>query len=421
MNKFTFEKYSSHNNVLIGEGVKDLLEDFKLEVPELVIKSEPTGAIFGDWTIPQEWINNGGYLRSLDGSINIDLLDHPLRLVQYSNPFHGELKLNDLLEFLYFDERNNDALPYITNYYGNSFGVCVTQNEYQLIKNCNEDFELFIHTSFKDGHLYYGECILKGALEKEVLISSYLCHPWMANNELSGPILLLELIKILRCNNPCYTYRFILIPETLGSILYINKNLNLLKNNVLFGLNLTCIGDNREFSMVATPSGVTEIDEIVSLSLLDKSNSKLYSWLERGSDERQFNSPNVELNVVTLCRSKFGTFKEYHSSNDCYGKTVNETGMSTSLEWLKEIIWLIENNGSCWLQTIGEPFMSKYNLYPMISIVNVPKNRQMMNFLSLCNGRKLVEIARILRLSILDLITVVKVLKENNLIVIKVN
>ncbi len=421
MYKEKFEKLSSFSNVLLGENVLKLLEYLKSEVEELQIFSEPSNRIFGDWVIPREWKNLGGFLKSLDGSIFIDLSDHPLRLMQYSNSFDGYLNKTELLGHIYIDDFNPDGLPYITNYYGDSFGICLTKSEFELIQTYNGEFQLYINTNFIDGNLYYAECVLKGSSDKEILISSYICHPYMANNELSGPILLIELIKFLRTVSRRYTYRFVLVPETLGAIVYINKNLTQLKNKIEFGLNLTCIGDDRAYSMVSTPNGNTKIDKIIELSLIDKNSPHKYTWLERGSDERQYNAPGVELNVVTICRSKFGKFREYHSSNDCFGKTVTEDGMQQSLIWLKEILWLIENNFSCYSTSVGEPFMSRHKLYPETSIKGRRKNHDIMNFLSLCNGNSLLEIGIKMNIGIKEIKTIFELLKSNDLIRIKFN
>lgn len=416
MNKKKFEKYSKFRNVLIGEGCKELLNEIAKEIPDLTIFKEKSGSIFGDWKIPQEWINQGGHLKSSCGKINIDLSDHPLRLMQYSDPLDIYCSAKDIEKYVYVSEVLPDSIPYITNYYGEGSAICMTSEELEAIKSLDSEMHIRINTTFKKGNLYFGEILLPGESDKEILISSYICHPWMANNELSGPLLWIELVKYLKTLSTKFSYRFVLVPETIGSIVYCHKFEKELKKRIQFGLNLTCIGDERAYSMISTPNGNTFIDRVIKRSLADKENPYCYSWLFRGSDERQYNSPRMGLNVVGLCRSRFGDFDEYHTSADVFGTTVTETGMEQSLQWVKDILWLIENNNNVISCHIGEPHMSKYNLYPKVSISSQPKNRTMMNFLSLCDNRDLLSISESLNLSIAETKRIYETLMMNSII-----
>jgi aminopeptidase-like protein len=418
MNKKTFEKFAKFRNVLIGEGCKEMLTEIGKEIPELRIFKECSGSVFGDWTIPQEWINSGGHLRSSCGKIDMNLGDHPLRLMQYSDPLDILCSSKDIEKFVHVSEVLPESIPYVTNYYGDGSAICMTSAELELIKSLDSEIHIKIDTAFKKGNLYFGEILIPGESDKEILISSYICHPWMANNELSGPLLWIELVKYLKSISTKFSYRFILVPETIGSIVYCNKFEKELKERIQFGLNLTCIGDERAYSMISTPNGNTIVDRIIRRSLVDKDNPHCYSWLFRGSDERQYNSPRMDLNVVSLCRSRFGDFDEYHTCADIFGRTVTEKGMRQSLRWVKDILWLIENNNNLESRYIGEPHMSKYNLYPKVSISSQPKNRIMMNFLSLCDNRDLLSIAEYLNLSITEAKRIYETLLSNSLITV---
>ena len=416
MNKAKFEKFAQYRNVLIGEGCKEILTEIRKEIPDLRIYEESSGSIFGDWTIPLEWINQGGHLRSSCGKIDMDLGDHPLRLMQYSNPLDIYCSSKDIEKYVYVSEVLPDSIPYITNYYGDESAICMTSKELETIKSLDSEFHLKINTDFARGNLYIGEILIPGESAKEILISSYICHPWMANNELSGPLLWIELVKQLKSRTTKFSYRFVLVPETIGSIVYCHKFEKELKERIQFGLNLTCIGDERAYSMISTPNGNSFIDRVVKRSLVDKNNPQCYSWRSRGSDERQYNSPQMNLDVVTICRSKFGSFPEYHTSYDFFGQTVTEKGMKQSMDWIEDILWLIEFNRCCWTKHIGEPHMSKYNLYPKVSIATKPKNRTMMDFISLCDGRDLLAIGEYLDLSISDIRLIYNKLKEQGII-----
>ena len=178
-------------------------------------------------------------------------------------------------------------------------------------------FKVVINSNFKKkGFLNYGELILKGESKEEILISTYLCHPSMANNELSGPIVSMGLINYFRNLKKLEkTLRFVFIPETIGSISYLSKNLKQLKKNVIAGYNLSCIGDERQYSCMFTKYNNTPSDEAIieAYKNLKIKKFKVYSFLERGSDERQYNSPGVDLPIASIFRTKYGKYPEYHT------------------------------------------------------------------------------------------------------------
>ena len=214
-----------------------------------------------------------------------------------------------------------------------------------------------------------GELLLKGNSKKEILISTYICHPSMANNELSGPIVSMSLInyfqRIKKLNN---TIRFLFIPETIGSIAYISLNFENLKKSVIGGYNLSCIGDDRQHSCMFTKYGNAPSDEsiIAAYKKLKIKKYKVYSFLKRGSDERQFNSPGVDLKISSIFRTKYGEYPEYHTSLDNFN-LVTLKGILGGYKVAKEAIKILQQKIIPRNKIICEPHMGKRGLYPTIS------------------------------------------------------
>ena len=205
-----------------------------------------------------------------------------------------------------------DAIPYVTSYYNKDWGFCLSENEKEDLPDGK--YRAFIDSKFKKGHLEVAEAVLPGKSKKEIFFSSYICHPSMANNELSGPVLLNALLLYIKKNykRSNYTYRFVLLPETIGSIAYISKKIKLLKKRVISGYVLTCVGDERSYSIVHTPDENTIADFSLNAALNGFKNVHKYTFLDRGSDERQYCSPGVDLPVCSFSKSK--TYPEYHTS-----------------------------------------------------------------------------------------------------------
>ena len=251
----------------------------------------------------------------------IDFKKNNLHLVGYSKPIKKKINKQELFKHLHTLEKLPKAIPYVTSYYNKYWGFCSTHNQKKLInKNyrIKDKFEICINTKFnKNGFMHYGELILPGLSKKEILISTYICHPSMANNELSGPLVAIALSKFFIKRKLKKTLRFIFIPETIGSITYLSKNLNHLRQNVIGGYNLSCIGDDRQYSCMFskyenTPSDTAIIETFKKLKI----KFKKYSFLDRGSDERQYNSPGIDLPIASIFRTKYGEYPEYHTSLD---------------------------------------------------------------------------------------------------------
>ena len=210
----------------------------------------------------------------------------------------------------------------------------------------NDKFKIFINSNFdKKGFLNYGELLLKGKSDDEILISTNICHPSMANNELSGPIVSMSLIDYFK-KKLAKSIRFLFLPETIGAITYINKNLNILKKNVIAGYNLSCIGDERNHSCILTKYKNTQADKsLIEAYKKLRLKYKIYSFLERGSDERQFNSPGIDLPIALVCRTKFQKYPEYHTSLDNF-KIVTLKGVNGGFKVIKAAIEILQKKNN---------------------------------------------------------------------------
>lgn len=302
---------------ITGDGVRTTLQ-MLVEVygNEINIHEVPTGTKVFDWTVPKEWNIKEAYIENSKGQRVIDFKNNNLHVVGYSLPVDKFVDLQELKSVVYTQPDQPDAIPYVTSYYKECYGFCMSQN--QLDKLPEDTYHIVIDSELKEGSLTYGEIIIPGDTEEEVFLSTYICHPSMANNELSGPVVATFLAKWLNLLvKRRYTYRIIFIPETIGAITYLSKNLQYLKEHVIAGFNLSCVGDNRTFSYVESRYGDTLADKAAKNVLsFYYPDYKTYSFLKRGSDERQYNAPGVDLPVCAICRSKYGEYPEYHTSKD---------------------------------------------------------------------------------------------------------
>ena len=270
-----------------------------------------------------------------------------------------------------------------------------------------------------EGSLTYGELILPGKSNKEVFLSTYICHPSLANNELSGPAVTTFISKwLMSLESRKYTYRIVFIPETIGSIVYLSRNLEAMKKNVIAGFNITCIGDDRSYSYLASRYGDTLADRVALHVLKNmKPDFVKYSYLNRGSDERQYCSPGIDLPVASVMRTKYGQYPEYHTSLDNL-KLITPAGLLGGYEVLKACIECIENNEKLAVTVLCEPQLEKRGLYPTLSTKKrVRKVKDMMNLIAYSDGKNdLIEIAEITNVPMWKLYPVIAILKEKSLL-----
>ena len=282
------------NRSLTGDGVRETLRILQEYIP-LTIHEVPTGTRVFDWTIPKEWNIRGGYIEkdgrsSTSGQAKriVDFADSNLHVVGYSTPINKKMPLEELQKHLHSISEMPDAIPYITSYYKESWGFCMTHNARKKLKK--GEYHVVIDSELKNGSLTYGEYVIPGETKKEILFSTFVCHPSMANNELSGPVVQAFIAKALkRMPKRRYTYRFVFAPEAIGAATHIAKNIDALKKNVVAGFNLTCVGDERQYSYLPTRYGNTLTDRVIQ-SVLDFAHPKYKKWsfLDRGSGPRPY-------------------------------------------------------------------------------------------------------------------------------------
>lgn len=407
-----------YNRSLTGSGVKQTLDCIKTEVSELKVKKFKSGTKVYDWKIPNEWGVDYAYIIDPDGVRICDFSENNLHLVGYSISVEKKLKLNDLLPFLHTLPEQPDAIPYITSYYKEAWGFCLSQNQ----KNSLKDgvYEVKISTSNKPGNLLIGEIYIPGKNKNEVFFSTYTCHPSLANNEVSGITVSTFLAKhLLTIPDLYYSYRFVFLPETIGSLSYIKENLKQMKKNIIAGFNLTCIGDNRNYSYLPSRNGQTLSDK-AALHVLNQyfPEHKKYTWLDRGSDERQYCAPGVDLPIASLMRTKYGEYPEYHTSLDDLTSVVTPQGLEGGFNLAKLTIQAIEWNFVPKTNFVGEPMLSKRNLYPTLS-TKVPhtETKFRMDIISYSDGsNSLIDIANLLNRKIADVYEQARILKEAKII-----
>jgi len=407
------------NRSLTGEGVRQTLQYLKQIVPELKIHSIESGKKVFDWEIPLEWNVNDAYILDEQGNKIADFKKNNLHLVGYSIPVNKIIGLDELQKNLYSLEEQPEAISYITSYYNLHWGFCISHNERKLLKPGN--YKVFIDSSHTKGSLNYGEIILKGREEKEILLSTYICHPSMANNELSGPVVTIALAKWLTAlKNRRYTYRIVFLPETIGSIAYIHKNLAQLKANTLGGFVITCVGDNNNYSLLESRDNNAVFDKVTQhvLKYHTGDNYKRFSFLERGSDERQYSSIGIDIPMVSLMRTKYGEYKEYHTSLDNLD-FISQEGLSGGYAVHEKAINILENN-LCYKTTVlCEPQLGKRGLYPLLGTKNSQKEvRLMMNILAYADGKTdLLSLAEKIEQDFFDCLPVAKKLLEHQLLI----
>ena len=375
-----------YNRSITGNGVRQSLDIIQKKINDLKIIEVPSGTKCYDWTIPKEWNVSDAYVIDPDGEKIIDFKESNLHLMNYSTSINKELDLEELNKHLYSLPKQPDAIPYVTSYYKKNWGFCIQHNKRKKLKKGK--YRVRINSTLKNGFLTYGELLIKGQSKKEIFISTYICHPSMANNELSGPCLTTFISDYLLKKKTKYSYRIIFIPETIGSIYYLSKNLKLLKQNVFAGFNITCVGDNNSWSFLPSKDENNYCDNI-SRRVLKKLNInyKEYSFLDRGSDERQYCSPGVDLPVCSIMRSKYDTYKEYHTSLDNLD-FVSVEGLNTSFNVYKEVLDSIEQDIIPISKILGEPMMSKRGLRSTTGIRgSADIGKDMMNFLIYSDGK----------------------------------
>lgn len=384
----------------------------------LKIHSIASGSKVFDWEVPAEWEIYDAYIITPDGEKICDFKQNNLHVLNYSTGIDTELDIASLQEHLYSIEDMPDAIPYVTSYYKRRWGFCIKHKDRVKLKEGK--YKVFIDAKHhENGVLNYADLLIPSTQETkdEILISTYLCHPSMANNELSGPVVATFLAKwLLELKERKYNYRFVFIPETIGSIVYLSKHLKHLQKHTKAGFVLSCIGDDNAYSLIHTPSENTLADKVALHTLKEKNNFKEFSFLDRGSDERQYCAPLVNLPVVGICRSKYLEYKEYHTSKDDLN-FISEEGLQGGLKAMQEIIMNLEVNEIYQNTIFCEPNLGKRGLYHTINTSSTNDIPISCNFLAYCDGKNdVLDIASKLDMQAYELKDLIEKLKFHGLI-----
>lgn len=347
---------------LTGNGVRQTLRLISEQVPALTTHEVPTGTQAFDWTVPNEWNVRSAYIEDSSGKRVIDFANHNLHVVGYSTAIDTLMSLEDLQNHLHSLPEQPDVIPYVTSYYAQNWGFCLSHDLRQSLQP--GQYRVVIDADLKPGYLTYGEIFLPGSSSDEILLSTYICHPSMANNELSGPVIATYMAKWLLQEDRKYSYRILFVPETIGTLVYLSRHLGALKEHVRAGFVLTCCGDDGSFSYMPSRTGLTYADKVAVRVLSEFAPSFVrYSFAQRGSDERQYCSPLVDLPVCSIMRSKYHEYPQYHTSADDL-TFVTSSGLRTTLEMYATLISEIEANDLPRAVFHGEPQLGKRGLYP---------------------------------------------------------
>lgn len=374
---------------ITGDGLRESFEVLKEIIP-LELEEVPSGTPVLDWVIPDEWNISEAYLIDPKGNKIVDIRVNNLHIVNYSIPFEGELTWEELQSHLHYKEDQPDAIPYVTSYYNKKWGFCLSHNQFKQLPREGR-YQVVIKSTLKAGSLTYGEKVIEGSSKKEVLFTSYLCHPSMANNELSGPLTLAFLYKELSLRkNLKYTYRFVLAPETIGALAYLDKHGEHLKGSLMAGYIFTCCGDKKAMGYKYSRQKNSVADNLANKSLGKRYGDEaiFYPFVPVGSDERQYCSPGFNLPVGSFVRSKYHDYKEYHTSLDDKS-FISFESLEENVRFLLSLVEDIES--LTFYKRVdgrGEPNMGKRNLYQDLS-----KRQQMperlvlrMSLLNFCDG-----------------------------------
>lgn len=406
------------NRSITGEGLRQTLARIGEHLPQLALHEVPSGTAVFDWTVPQEWRVKEAWIKNPSGEKICRLDENNLHLVGYSTPIHSRMPLAELQKHLYSLPEQPDAIPYVTSYYKERWGFCLTQHARDRLEE--GEYEVFIDSELFDGSLTYGELFIKGESEEEVFLSTYICHPSMANNELSGPTVTTFLAKWLLAQEKLrYSYRIVFIPETIGSITYLSRNVAHLKKAVVAGFNISCVGDDRAYSYLPSRRGDTLSDAVAQhvLAALDSGYAR-YGWTDRGSDERQYCAPRIDLPIATIMRTKYGEYPEYHTSLDNLENVVTPSGLQGGYQALRLALEVLEHHCYPRVTVLGEPQLGKRGLYPTLSTKKGGMDvRLMMNVISWADGEtSLLDIAGRCGVPVWEIYPLMQKLVEHELI-----
>lgn len=405
---------------LTGNGNRESLSILS-EIIDLKVSEVPSGTQCFDWNVPPEWNIQEAWIKDSKGNIIVDLAVNNLHILGYSEPFQGKLNFEELKPHLYTLPDQPELIPYLTSYYKRRWGFCLSHNQF-LSLDSTDTYEVFIDSTLDDkGSMTIGEAVIKGRSEKEILFSTYMCHPSLASNELSGPLVSAFLYqKLKERKNLKYTYRFLFVPETIGSIYSLSVKGEHWKKNLKAGFVITCIGDDGNFTYKKSRIGNALPDRaVIAILSQTEKDFNLVEFFPSGSDERQYCSPGFNLPVGSLMRTMYGKYPEYHTSGDNKDYVSFEAMEKSVLKYV-ELIEVLERNEK-YINTMPycEPQLGKRGLYPTLGSQKGKEDfvKAMMWILNLADGTNdLLSISEISKMPLKELIPVIDTLIENGIL-----
>jgi len=345
---------------ITGDGVRQTLRRVAREIP-LHVREVPTGTRVLDWEVPREWNINDAWIKNARGERVVDFTAHNLHVMSYSVPVRGRVSLQELRRHLHSLPEHPDWIPYRTSYYADDWAFCVTHRQYEALTE--PEYEVCIDADLSDGSMTYAESLLPGRMDAEVLISAHVCHPSLANDNLSGIAVATQLARYVAMRRRRYSYRFIFAPGTIGAIAWLAQHETRV-DRVAHGLVLAGVGDPGDVTYKASRRGNTEIDRAMAHVLRHGGRPhRLEAFSPCGHDERQYGSPGFDLAVGCLMRSPWGSYAEYHTSADSPDFVTTES-LEDSLAVCIAAIDVLEGNGTYLNQRPrGEPQLGRYGLY----------------------------------------------------------
>jgi aminopeptidase-like protein len=379
---------------ITGGGLRETLRIIGRRLP-LEIREVPTGKPVLDWTVPREWNIKDAFIKNARGERVVDFRASNLHVVNYSVPVHERMSLEKLRPHLHSLPNRPTWIPYRTSYYEDAWGFCLTDEQLKALPE--GEYEVCIDSTLEPGSLTYGELVLPGATEDEILVSTHVCHPSLCDDNLSGVAVSVRLAEELsKKSDRRHTMRFLYAPGTIGAITWLEENKER-AHRIRHGLTMTCLGDGHPFTYKRTVGGNAAIDRAAAHVLATSGYpSQVIDFFPYGYDERQYNSPGFRLAVGSLMRGRHGQFPEYHTSGDNLG-FISPARLAESLRVLGAIVDVLENDRkyrstSPW----GEPQLGKRGLYRAMGGTNIPNLQfAMLWVLNLSDGEhSLLDIAR---------------------------
>lgn len=401
---------------ITGDGVRKTLDILSHHVP-LTVREVPSGTSVLDWTVPKEWNIRDAWIADASGTRVVDFRKSNLHVVNYSVPVRTRLPLEKLRRHLHTLPDWPDLIPYRTSYYDETWGFCLTQRQLEALPD--GEYDVCIDSTLEAGSLTYGEFVLPGETDEEILISTHVCHPSLCDDNLTGIAVSISLARALAgIPHRRRSVRFLYAPGTIGAITWLAQNGDGVRR-VRHGLTLTCLGDGHPFTYKKTVGGAAEIDRVATHVLaMSGLPHSIIEFFPYGYDERQYNSPGYRLPVGSLMRGRHGQFPEYHTSADNLS-FVSPERMAESLRVLREIAEALLGNATYQnLAPYGEPQLGKRGLYRAIGGTSIPDLQMALLWvLNLSDGRhSLLDVAERSRMSFRSVRAAADVLIEHGLL-----